>query len=367
MSFPHSVNFALKLVVPVAFFGYAAAANMALVLGPATALPQHAGLGRHGMTQEIDTLYREGMPHRDLAIRLIGAARYLLLNEGRPGVAVGAGGVLFTDEELRQPAAAGAAYAAALDEIVRSAEALRASGTELIVVPVPAKLDLLAAQGPDPALSEELHRFYDRFRADLTDREIPTVDSRSALAALAAPFLATDTHWTPGGRPGRGGADRGATGADRQRAVHTGAGGGGPLHRRSRVLCHLRRTGAACRPLCRTRDPLRGRLHTLGAGGRAGPLRRSGRGRGGRSRGHFLFRQPQLELCRGAEAGAGPRRDQLRNRGAGTLRADAGLPAKARSRDRCNHGPVGNSAALPARPRAARDAGSGGGPRGAVP
>lgn len=208
-------HLALKLVLPTAFFGYAAAANMALVLGPTAALPSFAGMGQQAVTQEIDTLYRENLPHRDLAIRLIGAARYALLNEGRPGVAVGTGGVLFTDEEMRRPTQA--PYAAALAEITRTAETLRAGGAELIVAPLPAKLDLMAAQSPDRALSEELRDVYDRLRADLAGRGIAVIDTRAALAALQQPFLATDTHWTPEGaravaaliaaRPGLGGSD----------------------------------------------------------------------------------------------------------------------------------------------------------------
>lgn len=188
---------ALKLTVPAAFFGYALIANMALFSAPGARLPDGTGLLNGKVTQEIDGLYRDNLPHKVPSIGLIGAARYLLLDEGRAGVSVGDAGHLFTAEELRP--VTGAPYRAALDVIGQAAERLEEAGVQLVMAPVPAKIDLMRSFAPDAGTGVALEILYHRFRADLDTRGIAAVDTRPWLVALDAPFLRTDTHWTPTG------------------------------------------------------------------------------------------------------------------------------------------------------------------------
>ncbi|UWQ17944.1 alginate O-acetyltransferase AlgX-related protein [Jannaschia sp. M317] len=188
---------ALKLLVPLAFFGYAAAANLSLLTTPDTRLPGAEGILTGRVTAEIDTLYRDTLPHKTPAVGLIGAARYLLLDEGRPGVVVGRDGTLFTAEEFR--AVDEGTYALALTNVETTAARLRDADVQLVVAPLPAKLDLLRDHAADGTGAEAVQALYARFLTDLAARGIATVDTRPALARLSQPFLTTDTHWTPEG------------------------------------------------------------------------------------------------------------------------------------------------------------------------
>ena len=62
-----SIGKALKLTIPAAFFGYAAFANYSLLTSDVEG-PKWAGLWSGEVTQEIDTIYRANLPHRDPAV-----------------------------------------------------------------------------------------------------------------------------------------------------------------------------------------------------------------------------------------------------------------------------------------------------------
>ncbi|WP_386679128.1 hypothetical protein [Loktanella sp. R86503] len=192
-----TLSLVLKVTVPAAFFGYAIVANLALLTKPDTPMPVIDGLFDGRITHDIDTLYRDNLPHKQPAVGLIGAARYILLDEGRPGVVVGRKGTLFTAEEFR--AADAATYDKALGVILAAAGELQQQGVELVVAPLPAKIDLLRAQGHDTGESQRLALFYNAFLRDLGDLGIQAIDTRPALLPLAQPFLMTDTHWSPEG------------------------------------------------------------------------------------------------------------------------------------------------------------------------
>lgn len=190
-------NLALKLIVPAAFFGYAAFANLALFSGAEGDVQVTGSLLKGGITQEIDTLYRDTLPHKDPSVGLIGALRFVLLDEGRQGVEVGEAGVLFTAEELRP--VRGDLYNAALRQIALAQQKMLDAGLTLIIAPVPAKIDVMAEWGPDAEATHAMATLYDRFRTDVQALGLTIVDTRPALQALPQPFFATDTHWTPEG------------------------------------------------------------------------------------------------------------------------------------------------------------------------
>ncbi|GIT91566.1 alginate O-acetyltransferase [Jannaschia pagri] len=187
---------ALKLLVPLAFFGYAAVANISLVMTD-TPLPGSDGVLRGAVTAEIDTLYRDNLPHKEPAIGIVGAVRYLALGEGRSGVVVGRDGHLFTAEEFRAPNPD--TYAIALTQIEETAARLSALDVDLVLAPLPAKADVLRDQLATAGPSNQQEDLYRAFLGDLKDRGIAAVDTRPALVGHADPFLATDTHWTPDG------------------------------------------------------------------------------------------------------------------------------------------------------------------------
>ena len=191
-----SVGKALKLTIPAAFFGYAAFANYSLLTSDVEG-PKWAGLWSGEVTQEIDTIYRANLPHRDPAVGIIGAVRYIALGEGRDGVVVGRDGWLFSDEEYRPLATAPHGLDKTVGYIASVRETLRAVGAELVLVPLPAKLDMERAQAGDDAPSKRIEQDYAAFLRALDGAGVETVDTRPVLSQRPDPFFRTDTHWTP--------------------------------------------------------------------------------------------------------------------------------------------------------------------------
>lgn len=91
-----------RYFLPVVFFGYVPFANLAVYEEPGGKLAAFDMAALRGtVTHSFDTLYKTAMPHRAPSIGVMGAARYLLIGEGRKGVVVGHDGWLFTAEETR--------------------------------------------------------------------------------------------------------------------------------------------------------------------------------------------------------------------------------------------------------------------------
>jgi alginate O-acetyltransferase complex protein AlgJ len=190
---------ASRFLLPAAFFGYAAVVNLGYAQFPGRSeLPSDGELLRGGLTAKLDTVYRHSLPHRDPAIGMIGALRYLAVGEGRTGVIAGDDGWLFTAEEVRPLTED---LDQSLARIARVRDRLEAAGARLVVVPVPGKLDVLVAQS-DPETAKGIATLYDAFLAGLRRHDVPVLNARSALrggAEAELSFFRTDTHWTPEG------------------------------------------------------------------------------------------------------------------------------------------------------------------------
>ncbi|KAF0114538.1 MAG: Uncharacterized protein FD150_1503 [Rhodobacteraceae bacterium] len=188
-----------RYALPVVFFGYAAVFNVEYARFPEpTEVPLDASALKGALTARLDNVYRQSLPHRDSAIGLIGALRYLTVGEGRKGVVAGHDGWLFTAEEVRE---APQDISRSLDRIARVRDRLEAVGAELVIVPVPGKLDVHVAES-NPETAAGIVRLYDGFLAGLKLRGVAVLDARAVLRAEAREGLAffrTDTHWTPGG------------------------------------------------------------------------------------------------------------------------------------------------------------------------
>ncbi len=186
-----------RYFLPVMFFGYVPFANLAAYEEPGGKLAAFDMAALRGsVTHSFDTLYKTAMPHREPSIGVMGAARYLLIGEGRKGVVVGIDGWLFTTEETRPLPASLSPSVAKIAEI---RDTLAAHGTRLIVVPLPAKVDVQAAEASAQELSTEMAGFYADLQAKLNAAQIDTVDARTPLVELVKSkpaFFATDTHWT---------------------------------------------------------------------------------------------------------------------------------------------------------------------------
>lgn len=188
-----------RYALPVAFFTYAAIFNLGYARFPgAEEVPTDGTALTGALTAKLDETYRKSLPHRDGAIGMMGALRYLAVGEGRKGVITGTDGWLFTAEEVRPLTDD---LEQSLDRIARIRDRLQAAGSDLVIVPVPGKLDVHVAH-TDPRTAEGVATLYDAFLTGLQDRDVAALDSRAALwvdAARDAAFFRTDTHWTPHG------------------------------------------------------------------------------------------------------------------------------------------------------------------------
>lgn len=190
---------ASRFVLPVAFFGYAAVVNLGFAEFPGRDdVTLDRDVLRGSLTAKLDSVYRQSLPHRDSAIGMIGALRYLAVGEGRKGVITGSDGWLFTAEEVRPMPED---IAVPLARIAKVRDQLAAVGATLVIVPVPGKLDV-ERDHSDPETAAGIAALYDGFLAGLGAEGIAVLDARAALqtqtdADLA--FFRTDTHWTPDG------------------------------------------------------------------------------------------------------------------------------------------------------------------------
>jgi len=195
-----------RLLLPVMLFGYGLAANIDIrhqLLGAVSQLPTNIGQLSHGLLgTTLEAVYKTELPHRDFAVELVGAARYLALGEGRRGVIVGRQGWLFSEEEFRGAANADGGISRGVREISKVAVDLRSRGLHLIVVPLPAKSDVYREYLTDQRYASIAERRYADFLDAMSAAQIDVVDARKALLRAKVQdnvFLKTDTHWTPAG------------------------------------------------------------------------------------------------------------------------------------------------------------------------
>ena len=191
---------AARLVLPTLFFGYAIFANLSLIAGPhpAVVLPDH-GLLSGGLTRDLDGLYKKELPHMTVSFGVIGALRYALLGEARSGAVVGEDGWLFSTEEV-QPLPSDRQLDAMVETILDIRAQLLQGGADLVVVPLPAKVDIYRDVSPDATFGRAMAQLYDGFDDRLTARGMAVVNvRRDLLNPLEPVFFATDTHWTPYG------------------------------------------------------------------------------------------------------------------------------------------------------------------------
>lgn len=190
--------------LPVLFLGYAVVANYEFVSGlgrDIAEMPQSASAYLSGeAAAEIDAYYKKIMPHRLPSIDLMGAARYLVFHEGRPGVVVGKDGWLFSKEEYEATLERTPDLAEAAAGVAEVRDALATRGIDLVVVPLPAKADIYREHVSHAAIPDDLERLYGDFRTVLDGLGVKSVETRTPLLDAKAQgelFLHTDTHWTP--------------------------------------------------------------------------------------------------------------------------------------------------------------------------
>ncbi|MBB5275284.1 alginate O-acetyltransferase complex protein AlgJ [Rhizobium rosettiformans] len=195
-------------LLPSAFFGYALYANSTLLMNaasPAAQASERKDLSLSYVidgeaTRDLDSLYKNELPHRAASVGLFGNARYALLGAGRKGVIVGQDGWFFTAEEFKTVSTKDIDDAA--DRVASIKRDLETRGIGLVLAPLPAKSDLYAEEVPSFVRSSAMADAYSAFSAALEQRGIAVADTRAAMLTakpFGEVFLKSDTHWSPAG------------------------------------------------------------------------------------------------------------------------------------------------------------------------
>lgn len=127
---------------------------------------------------------------------------YAAFREGSEGVLVGQNGWLFTAEEFAHVPDAKRKVEEKADLIAAVRDYLGERGARLVVVPVPAKARIYAAQLYPYSFPSYKKEVYPDFIRALQKRRVALADPLPLMEAQAAQtplFLKTDTHWTPQG------------------------------------------------------------------------------------------------------------------------------------------------------------------------
>lgn len=183
----------------------------AAVLGLAAAaavraLPYHGAQGRDLLSGDIarqfESHYDRVFPVRTLGTNVWAALQFGLFGEGRPGVVVGEGGWLYTEEEFVTEAGAAAALDRHLASIQQVRQQLATAGTELLVVLIPAKARVYPEYRGEHRPSSVHRDLYADARQALLARRVVAPDLLQVMRRCKQQtpvFLRTDTHWTPAG------------------------------------------------------------------------------------------------------------------------------------------------------------------------
>ncbi|MDH0304288.1 MULTISPECIES: alginate O-acetyltransferase [unclassified Pseudomonas] len=153
------------------------------------------------LLRKFEQAYDKRFFLRAPSVELWADAQFQLFGEGTKGVVLGKDGWLYTNQEYRVPNDLDANLASQLEQIVKVERQLAEQGKQLVLLPLPMKLDIYAEHA-ERAFDPQVISLYDRFVAGLQDRRLDVVPLREAyLRNLSGPrlFLKSDTHWSPDG------------------------------------------------------------------------------------------------------------------------------------------------------------------------
>lgn len=139
---------------------------------------------------------------RGPSLSLWTAIRLLLFGEGEPGVLVGTGGWLYSNEELAPMDESGRLLDAAMDLVGEVRDSLARRDIVLVVALVPTKAMVYPQHLGRHRLSAALRGRYITVLNAMRERGIQAPDLLSPLRAASGRldvFLRTDTHWSPDG------------------------------------------------------------------------------------------------------------------------------------------------------------------------
>ncbi|MFN3579176.1 MAG: alginate O-acetyltransferase [Pseudomonas sp.] len=153
------------------------------------------------LLRQFEQFYDKRLFLRDISVRHWANLQYLLFREASSGAILGRDGWLFTNQEYRIPNDLQRNMDNQLAHIDQVRAKLETAGIQLLVLPVPMKLDVqrhYALQQPN----DRLLNLHDEFVAGLQARGIAVSPVRAAFIAHSADealFIRNDTHWSPAG------------------------------------------------------------------------------------------------------------------------------------------------------------------------
>ncbi len=153
------------------------------------------------LVRKFEQFYDKRLFLRDPSVELWANIQQTIFREGASGVVLGRDGWLFTNQEYLLPSDLEQNLDKQLALIDKVHAQLAQQGKQLIMLPVPMKLDTYAEHS-SYAPAERISSLYQQFSQRLAERGIDTVDLRSAYQDVAAAeplFLRNDTHWSPKG------------------------------------------------------------------------------------------------------------------------------------------------------------------------
>jgi alginate O-acetyltransferase complex protein AlgJ len=163
-------------------------------------LPKQFSLLDGGLAKTFESHYDKHFPLKTVGTNVWAALDYLLFNAGRPGVLIGEGDWLYSDEEFK-PVADGQQQLRDNLALIRGVQAHLAQRDVLLVVAVvPAKARLYPEHIGKHPISPLRQDLYQRFHRALRRADIAAPDLLQPLQAgkeRGQLFLRTDTHWTP--------------------------------------------------------------------------------------------------------------------------------------------------------------------------
>lgn len=153
------------------------------------------------LLRKFEQRYDKDIFLRDPSVRLWANIQYQVFGEGRPGVVLGKDGWLYTNQEYLIPNDLDANLNSQLARIAKVQKLLQEHGKQLVLLPVPMKLDIYAEHASAPVDPRALG-LYERFVSELGQRQIDTAAVQQAFRRQRGDselFVRTDTHWSPAG------------------------------------------------------------------------------------------------------------------------------------------------------------------------
>lgn len=198
MSSASKINGILFCVMLLGMFLY----SLPAVFGFAGTQTQAMSLFLDGkLVRHFEQFYDKNLFLRDPSVKLWADIQQILFREGASGVVLGRDGWLFTNQEYLVPNDLEHNLDKQLAQISKVQAQLAQQGKRLILLPIPMKLDTYATHAIY-APTAQITGLYERFREDLRERSIETVDLRDAYLSASTQeqlFLRNDTHWSPKG------------------------------------------------------------------------------------------------------------------------------------------------------------------------